>query len=59
MRWIAQGKYVKHRVFFADEATAISAGFRPCRRCLPKRHSLWKDDQAAWRETASAARATN
>ena len=22
--------YIKHRVFFKDEATAIAAGFRPC-----------------------------
>ena len=29
-RWIARGYYVKQRVFFADEATAIEAGYRPC-----------------------------
>jgi len=34
-RWIARGHYVKQRVFFADEATAIAAGFRPC--ALPAR----------------------
>jgi methylphosphotriester-DNA--protein-cysteine methyltransferase len=22
-------------VFFADEATAVAAGYRPCARCLP------------------------
>lgn len=42
LRWIARGHYVKHRVFFADEATAIAAGFRPCARCLPERYRLWK-----------------
>ncbi len=26
LRWIAKGHYVKQRVFFADEATAIAAG---------------------------------
>ena len=29
-RWIAKGFYVKQRVFFADEETAVAAGFRPC-----------------------------
>ena len=26
LRWIAKGHYVRHRVFFAEEATAIAAG---------------------------------
>ena len=26
----AGNTYPKHRVFFADEATAIAAGYRPC-----------------------------
>ena len=29
LRWIARGHYVKHLVFFADEDTAIAAGYRP------------------------------
>ncbi|MGC2234751.1 MAG: Ada metal-binding domain-containing protein [Pyrinomonadaceae bacterium] len=41
-RWIAKGHYVKQRVFFADEATAIAAGFRPCARCLPEKYKEWK-----------------
>ena len=39
---IARGAYVKHRVFFQDEATAIAAGYRPCAACLPEKYSLWK-----------------
>ena len=35
LRWIAKGHYVKWRVFFADEATAIAAGYRPCGVCDP------------------------
>jgi methylphosphotriester-DNA--protein-cysteine methyltransferase len=35
------GGYVRHRVFFADEATAVSAGYRPCARCLPDRYREW------------------
>jgi metal binding Ada-like protein len=42
LRWIAKGHYVKHRVFFADEATAIAAGYRPCAVCLPERYREWK-----------------
>lgn len=41
-QWIARGHYVNHRVFFADEATAIAAGFRPCARCLPEKYKEWK-----------------
>jgi methylphosphotriester-DNA--protein-cysteine methyltransferase len=39
---IARGGYVKHRVFFLDEATAIAAGYRPCGVCLPEEHATWK-----------------
>ena len=42
LRWIAKGHYVRHRVFFADEATALAAGYRPCATCLPDRHAAWK-----------------
>jgi hypothetical protein len=39
---IARGKYVPYRVFFADEATAIAAGHRPCGFCMKKEYALWK-----------------
>jgi methylphosphotriester-DNA--protein-cysteine methyltransferase len=39
---IARAGYVKHRVFFRDEAAAISAGFRPCAVCMPERYARWK-----------------
>jgi len=42
LRAIAKGGYVRHRVFFADEAAAIAAGYRPCAVCLPDRYALWK-----------------
>ncbi|GHO84909.1 metal-binding protein [Dictyobacter formicarum] len=41
-RAIAKGQYVQHRVFFADELTAILAGYRPCARCMKERYPLWK-----------------
>lgn len=43
---LARGGYVAHRVFFADEAAAVAAGYRPCGRCLPDRHAAWK--AGAW-----------
>lgn len=42
LRAIARGGYVRHRVFFADEATAIAAGYRPCAACCPDRYRAWK-----------------
>jgi methylphosphotriester-DNA--protein-cysteine methyltransferase len=42
LRAIAKGGYIKYRVFFADEATAISAGYRPCAVCLPRKYAQWK-----------------
>ena len=42
LRAIARGGYVKNRVFFADEKTAVSAGFRPCAVCLPEGYARWK-----------------
>jgi methylated-DNA-[protein]-cysteine S-methyltransferase len=43
LRWIATGHYTAHRVFFADEETAIAAGYRPCAVCLPERYREWKE----------------
>ena len=31
-----------HRVFFADEAAAIAAGYRPCGSCLREKYRAWK-----------------
>jgi hypothetical protein len=39
---IAKGGYVRHRVFFVDEATAIAAGFRPCGSCLKPAYAAWR-----------------
>ncbi|HYQ65505.1 Ada metal-binding domain-containing protein [Actinophytocola sp.] len=43
LRAIAGGGYVRHRVFFADEATAVAAGYRPCAVCLPERYRAWRE----------------
>jgi hypothetical protein len=48
LRALAQGQYKRHRVFFADEVTAIAAGFRPCAKCLPDQYQLWKNRPREW-----------
>ncbi|WP_420159113.1 Ada metal-binding domain-containing protein [Nocardiopsis sp. CNT-189] len=45
LRAIAKGGYAEHRVFFADEATAVATGYRPCGSCLPEEHRAWKGAQ--------------
>ncbi|BAJ31626.1 MULTISPECIES: hypothetical protein [Kitasatospora] len=42
LRAVAAGHYVRHRVFFADEPTAVAAGYRPCAVCLPEEYRTWK-----------------
>lgn len=46
LRALTQGDaYARHRVFFADEATAVACGYRPCGRCLPQEYRAWKGTQ--------------
>ncbi|WP_043931183.1 Ada metal-binding domain-containing protein [Bacillus sp. EB01] len=45
LRAIKQGGYVETRVFFADEETAIAAGYRPCGACMRKEYAQWKAEQ--------------
>jgi hypothetical protein len=33
-------------VFFADETTAIAAGYRPAACCMKERYTLWKQAYA-------------
>ena len=46
LRAIANGGYVRHRVFFADEAAAVAAGYRPCGVCCRRRYQAWKTTAA-------------
>jgi hypothetical protein len=40
---IRRGKNkVDQRVFFADEQTAIAAGYRPCGACMREEYRRWK-----------------
>jgi Metal binding domain of Ada len=52
LRAITRGGYVRQRVFFADEATAIAAGYRPCATCCRDRYDAWK---AAGRQRAGTS----
>jgi methylphosphotriester-DNA--protein-cysteine methyltransferase len=45
LRHIAHGGYVRNRVFFADEAAARAARYRPCRDCLPQEHAAWRAER--------------
>jgi len=45
LRFIAKGQYVKYRVFFKDEKTAIAAGYRPCAVCMPEKYKEWKSKE--------------
>lgn len=47
LRAIARGGYVRDRVFFADEQTAVAAGYRPCAVCLPEKYARWKARRGA------------
>ncbi|RMV42372.1 hypothetical protein ALP10_03473 [Pseudomonas syringae pv. helianthi] len=41
---LSKGGYRQHRVFFIDEPTAISAGFRPCGRCMVAEYRQWNSE---------------
>lgn len=45
LRYISLGHYVKNRVFFADEDTAIAAGYRPCGVCMKAEYNEWKQSK--------------
>ena len=46
LRAIARGGYVKNRVFFADEATAVRAGYRPCAVCMLERYAALRQERS-------------
>ena len=43
------GSYEKTRVFFADEKTALAAGYRPCGNCLREKYRQYKADPAKYK----------
>jgi hypothetical protein len=51
--WIEKGHYVKQRVFFASEADALDAGYRPCARCRPDDYAQWKADPERFRTSVT------
>jgi hypothetical protein len=47
LRALARGSYRSQRVFFADEPTAVTVGYRPCAVCLPAAYRAWKTARSA------------
>jgi methylphosphotriester-DNA--protein-cysteine methyltransferase len=48
LRAVSKGTtYQKHRVFFADEPTAIAAGYRPCAKCMSQQYTSWRTNHPA------------
>ncbi|MCT7315643.1 metal-binding protein [Ralstonia sp. CHL-2022] len=41
-RAIERDGYIRHRVFFLNEADARAAGYRPCAVCMPQAYAAWK-----------------
>lgn len=46
LRALARGGYAPQRVFFADEQTAIAAGYRPCAVCSRAAYRAWRADRS-------------
>lgn len=44
------GSYERWRVFFADEKTALAAGYRPCGNCLRAKYREYKNVPQKYRE---------
>jgi hypothetical protein len=55
-RAIDAGGYVTNRVFFADESTAVAAGYRPCAVCLPAAYEAWKSRRVGDQTTTKPAK---
>lgn len=43
------GSYEKSRVFFADERTALAAGYRPCGNCLREKYAEYQENPEKYR----------
>lgn len=44
------GSYEKSRVFFADEKTALVAGYRPCGNCLREKYKEYMANPQKYKE---------
>ena len=45
------GSYEKSRVFFADEKTALAAGYRPCGNCLREKYKEYMANPQKYKES--------
>lgn len=53
LRALKVGGLTHLRVFFADEAIAIAAGFRPCASCMRQEYLRWKAARAQMERQAA------
>lgn len=44
------GVYEQSRVFFADEKTALAAGYRPCGNCMRAQYREYMDNPQKYRD---------
>jgi methylphosphotriester-DNA--protein-cysteine methyltransferase len=51
--------YARHRVFFADQESAMAAGFRPCAVCMRDAYNRWKTDVAKPADRNNSPRASS
>ncbi len=48
LRMDSRDVYIKNRVFFKDEATALEAGYRPCGTCLREKYKQYMANKAEY-----------
>ncbi len=49
LKALRRGGYSTHRVFFADQKTALAAGYRPCGVCMNAEHEAWRAERRSTR----------
>jgi methylphosphotriester-DNA--protein-cysteine methyltransferase len=57
LKKLQRGGYSSHRVFFADQQTALAAGYRPCGTCLKADYDAWIANRQS-EKSGSTARAS-
>lgn len=50
---LRRGGYGSHRVFFADQETAIAAGYRPCETCMEAEYDAWRADRQSAKSSST------
>lgn len=56
LKALRRGGYSSHRVFFADQKTALAAGYRPCGTCLKADYDAWRADRQNGKSSSTIRR---